>query len=61
MKDRIIEGNQSKILPENVNPTGWDTRKSHEVFGTEWRYIDLETSVVDTVKDLIRLESVWQK
>jgi hypothetical protein len=44
-----------------VQPTGWDTRKSHDVFGKEWSYIDLEASVVDTVRDLLRLEKEWQK
>jgi hypothetical protein len=61
LKERIMEGNPSQILPDNVKPTGWNTQKSHDVFGKEWTYIDLETSVVDTVKDLLRLEKEWQK
>lgn len=61
MKQRVIEGNPSQILPDNVDPTGWNTKKSHEIFGKEWAYIDLETSVVDTVTDLLRLEKEWQK
>jgi hypothetical protein len=61
LKDRIMEGNPSQILPENVKPTGWNTQKSYDVFGKEWKYIDLETSVVDTVKDILRLEKEWQK
>lgn len=61
LQERIIEGNPSQTLPENVQPTGWDTRKSYDVLGKDWSYIDLETSVVDTVKDLLRLEKEWQK
>ena len=61
LKQRVIEGNPSQILPDNADPTGWNTKKSHEIFGKEWTYIDLETSVVDTVKDLLRLEKEWQK
>jgi hypothetical protein len=56
-----MEGNPSQILPENVKPTGWNNQKSRDVFGKEWKYIDLENSVVDTVKDLLRLEKEWQK
>ena len=59
LKERIIEGTPRQILPENVKPTGWNTKKSYDVFGKEWAYIDLETSVVDTVKDLLRLEKEW--
>lgn len=59
LKERIIEGNPSQILPDNVKPTGWNIKKSYDVFGKEWAYIDLETSVVDTVKDLLRLEKEW--
>lgn len=55
-----MEGNQSQILPENVRPRGWDASKSCKVFGRDWKYIDLETSVVDTVKDLLRLEKEWR-
>lgn len=61
LNDRIIEGNPQQILPDNVQPTGWDTGKSRDVFGKEWTYIDLETSVVDTVKDLLRLEKEWER
>ena len=60
LKERIMEGKSNQILPDNVKPKGWNVQKSYDVFGKEWAYIDLETSVVDTVKDLLRLEKEWQ-
>ena len=56
-----MEGHPRQILPDNVKPTGWNNKKSYEIFGKEWSYIDLETSVVDTATDLLRLEKEWQK
>lgn len=61
LKDRIIEGNPDQLLPKGVQPTGWDTRKSFEIFGPEWKYRTLEESVVDTVKCLLELEAKWTK
>jgi len=61
LRDRVIEGNPAQILPDNVKPTGWNTQKSYDVFGKEWSYISLETSVVDTVENLLKLEKEWQK
>lgn len=55
-----MEGNPNQIYPEGVNPTGWDTRKSHEIFGKDWEYMGLENSVVDTVNCLLKLEEGWK-
>jgi nucleoside-diphosphate-sugar epimerase len=60
LKGRVIEGDPKKIMPEGLNPTGWDTRKSFEIFGEGWGYKDLETSVVDTVECLLELEGKWK-
>jgi len=60
LRDRVIEGNPDQTLPDNVQPTGWDTQKSYDVFGKEWSYINIETSVVDTVDNLLRLEREWK-
>lgn len=60
LHDRIIEGNPEKILPDGVDPTGWDTGRSFEVFGKEWKYRSVEESVVDTVKDLLEWEKRWE-
>lgn len=61
LKGRVLEGNPETTYPENVKPTGWNVSKSHEVFGKDWSYIDLETSVVDTVKCLLKLEEEWKR
>jgi hypothetical protein len=60
LRERIIEGKPSQTLPDNVKPTGWNVEKSYNVFGKDWAFIDVETSVIDTVKDLLRLEKAWQ-
>jgi hypothetical protein len=60
-KDRITEGNPQQIIPENFKPSGWDTSKSYKIFGKDWTYMDLETSVVDTVNCLLKLEKEWKK
>jgi len=59
LRDRVPEGKPEQILPDDIKPTGWDTSKSHEIFGKDWKYIDLETSLVDTVKSLLDLEKKW--
>ena len=56
---RMPEGNRSQIFPKGVNPRGWDVSRSHEVFGENWSYRSLEESVVDTVKDILRHEDIW--
>lgn len=60
VKDRVIEGKPDQLLPPNVNPTGWDTSRSFEVFGKGWGYKDLDTSVADTVKSLLEHEKKWE-
>lgn len=55
-----MEGNPEQLLPSGVNPTGWDTSRSYEVFGQGWKYIALEDSVVDTVTSLLKHESMWE-
>ena len=60
LRKRIMEGKPSQTLPDNVKPTGWNVEKSYKVFGKGWDFIDVETSVVDTVKDLLRLEKEWE-
>ncbi|XHF98061.1 hypothetical protein AWENTII_001631 [Aspergillus wentii] len=57
LRDRVAEGNPTQILPDGVHPTRWDARASLDILakGTkekEWRYIDLEASVVDTVRSM---------
>ena len=59
LKCRVPEGNRSQVFPKGVNPTGWDVSRSHEVFGEEWSYRNLDESVVDTVKDILRHEDSW--
>jgi hypothetical protein len=56
---RVIEGIPEKLIPDGVEPTGWDVRRSHEVFGDMWRYIELEKTIVDTVRDLLDHEKRW--
>jgi hypothetical protein len=61
LRDRIMEGHPEQVCPEGVKPTGWDTSKSQDIFGENWHYMDLETSVVDTVDCLLKLEKGWGK
>jgi len=59
LRSRVMEGRPGEVLPEGVKVCGWDTGKSFEVFGEGWGYRDLETSVVDTVENLLSLEKSW--
>jgi len=59
LNDRIEVGNPDQILPKGVQPTGWDTSKSFEVFGEGWGYKGLEESLVDTVASILELEKKW--
>jgi hypothetical protein len=61
LRDRVLEGEPTRIFPEGVKPTGWDTSSSTRILGGEdWAYTPLEVSVVDTVKNLLALERGWQ-
>ena len=58
LRDRVTEGNPSKILPDGVHPTGWDMRESLNILSKgkkegPWKYIELEQSVTDTVQSII--------
>ena len=59
LANRVPRGNPSQILPPGVHPTGWDMRVSLEILANgvkegKWDYIDLETSVTDTVESMIK-------
>ncbi|KFY71710.1 hypothetical protein V499_08112 [Pseudogymnoascus sp. VKM F-103] len=63
LRDRVPKGNPSQVLPLGVHPTGWDTQLSLEILskGTKerrWEYIDLETSVTDTVRNMIEAKVI---
>lgn len=63
LQARVPEGNPSQILPPGVHPTGWDMRLSLDILskGTRehsWKYIDLETSVTDTVRSMIEAKVI---
>lgn len=60
LRNRVVEGDPDRILPEGLEPTGWDTSKSFEIFGKGWSYRSLENSVVDTVKCILELERKWE-
>ncbi|OBT64674.1 hypothetical protein VE03_05868 [Pseudogymnoascus sp. 23342-1-I1] len=61
LKSRVPEGNPSQIVPDGIQMSRWNNEKSFRVFGNDWTYRDLETSVVDTVKNILTLEKEWQK
>lgn len=61
LKDMVPEGDPSQIMPDNIDPTNYSSEKSRRLFGEDWTYTDVETSVVDTVKDILRLAEGWQK
>lgn len=59
LKSRVPEGNPAQLLPPGVHPTDWEMRVSLDILakGTKdgkWEYVDLETSVTDTVKSMIK-------
>jgi nucleoside-diphosphate-sugar epimerase len=57
LRDRVPLGTPERVLPEGVHPTGWDMRASLEILskgsGGQWKYLDLEESVKDTVQSMI--------
>ncbi|KAF2821714.1 NAD(P)-binding protein [Ophiobolus disseminans] len=59
LHDRVIEGISEKLIPDGVEPTDWDVRRSYEVFGETWKYIELEKTIVDTVRDVLNHEKKW--
>jgi hypothetical protein len=58
---RVIGGIPEKLIPDGVEPTDWDVRRSFEVFGETWRYIELKKTIVDTVRDLLDHEKRWAR
>lgn len=62
LRERVIRGKPDQIFPNGVHPMGWDTSRSRKILGgAGWTYIDLEQSVVDTVRCLLELEQEWGK
>ncbi|ELR03709.1 hypothetical protein GMDG_06343 [Pseudogymnoascus destructans 20631-21] len=58
LKSRVPEGNPSQIVPDGINLSRWNNEKSYQVLEKDWT---LETSVVDTVNDILKREKEWQK
>ena len=58
-RGRVSEGNPEQILPKNVDPTGWNVSRSHEIFGKDWSYRALEETLTDTARDIFAHEKVW--
>ncbi|KAI9853742.1 MAG: hypothetical protein M1824_000922 [Vezdaea acicularis] len=61
LHSRVIEGNPTEIIPKGVVPCEWDTSRSYEVFGEDWKYTDLETSVCASVRSCLELEKGWKE
>jgi hypothetical protein len=61
LKNRVPVGNPTQIVPDGAVISRWNNEKSYKMFGKDWTYRDLETSVVDTVKDILRREEEWQE
>jgi hypothetical protein len=59
LRNRVIEGQAEKVLPDGVEPTGWDTKRSFEVFGENLNYKGLDETVVDLVRQLVVMEKEW--
>jgi hypothetical protein len=59
LRNRVIEGQAEKVLPDGIEPTGWDIKKTFEVFGEKLEYRGLEETVVDLVRQLVVLEKEW--
>lgn len=59
LHNRIIKGDPDKIVPRGVDPRGWVTKKSFDVFGPGWGYRGLEETVLDTVNSILALEKGW--
>lgn len=62
-RDKVPEGTPSQILPPGLHPTGWDMRRSLEILSKgsaegNWQYIDLETSVSDTVRSMMETKII---
>ncbi|KFY43234.1 hypothetical protein V495_04076 [Pseudogymnoascus sp. VKM F-4514 (FW-929)] len=55
LKDRVPVGNPTQVVPDGAVISRWNNEKCYQMFGKDWTYRDLETSVVDTVKDMLRL------
>lgn len=57
LRERVPEGTPSQILPLDIHPTGYDDSVSREILGKgggrEWSYVDLETSIGDTVQSML--------
>lgn len=63
LRSKVAEGIPSQILPQGVHLTGWDMRVSLDILakGTKehrWDYLDLETSVSDTVKSMMETKVI---
>jgi hypothetical protein len=59
LHNRVIEGNPSELLPKGIKPTDWDVARSYEIFGQDWKYIDIDKTVTDTVNDMLSHEKRW--
>jgi hypothetical protein len=58
---RVMKGIPEKLMPDGVEPTDWDNRRSIEVFGKAWKYTDLEETIIDTVRNLLDHEKSWAR
>lgn len=56
---RTKVGYPDQTLPDGVQPAGWGTSKTYEIFGKGWVYKSLEESVVDTIASILELEKKW--
>ncbi|KAF2007072.1 NAD(P)-binding protein [Amniculicola lignicola CBS 123094] len=62
LEDRLAKSSDpNAVLPTGIQPTDWDTSRSKEIFGPEFKYRQSEESIVDTVKSLLAWEKKWEK
>jgi nucleoside-diphosphate-sugar epimerase len=53
---RVAKGDKEQIYPTGSKPTLFSGEKAYKIFGDNWRFRDLETSVTDVVRQILEQE-----
>lgn len=56
LNGRVAKGNKGQIYPTGSKPPLFSGEKAHRIFGDDWTFKDLETSVTDVVAQILEQE-----
>lgn len=61
LSGRVATGDKNLLLPPGIDPTLFSGTKAYKIFGDGWFVRSLDTTIKDTVGQILEQEKTWKK